>query len=262
MAYRIAFQKTTAAALTVSLIVLAGCASTRGSNMENIAGLTVEQVAAMPAAQRAVLSQRLEMDFQRYPGNAENAIAYAEFLKAEGQFDKANDVMKTAAGRNPGSASVQLYFAKSQAAIGNYPDALRTSRRAAQLAPNDWRTYSQEGLILDQMGKPMDARMAYRKALSLSRNNPEVLSNMATSYVLTHDLVSAEGFLRDAVKQRDADPDVRVNLALVLALQGKRDEAQRVATAAVSSEQAARNLAALNAATAPGGAWEQYSAGM
>lgn len=262
MAYRIGFHKTTVALLAVSAIALSACASARGGAMEQVTGLTVEDVAAMPASQRAVLSQRLEIDFQRYPGNVGNAAAYAEFLKAEGQFDKANAVMKTAADRNPGSADAQLYYARSQAAIGNYPDALRTVRRAIQLAPNDWRTYSQEGLILDQMGQPMEARMAYRKALSLSRNNPEVLSNMATSYVLTHDLPSAEGFLRDAVKQRDADPDVRVNLALVLALQGKRDEAQRVATSGVSADQAAKNLAALNAATAPGGAWEQYSAGI
>lgn len=259
MAHLHGFGGKAAATLALAGLILAGCASTRGSSVDRIAGMTAEQIAAMPQSERAVLSQRLESSWQRDPRDVTTGVTYAEFLTAYGRYDRAYEVMKQVADNNPSSGEAQLRLSEAEAALGYYPDALRSARTAERLLPNDWQAYSQEGLVLDQLGKPIEARMRYRQALTLSRDNPEVLSNMATSYVLTHDLAQAENYLRQAVAQRNASPDVRVNLALVLALQGKREEAQRVAMTGVTPEQARQNIDALNAATAPGGAWQQYS---
>nr|WP_272212893.1 tetratricopeptide repeat protein [Marinicella sp. W31]MDC2878819.1 tetratricopeptide repeat protein [Marinicella sp. W31] len=249
-----------AMALVLAAITVSGCASVR-KPMTSSQYMSAEEIANLSPSQRQMANYRLETAFLSRPGNVKSGIAWSEYLKAEGRYSEANLVMREVAARNPDSGDALLYYAGTQTALGYYPDALRTIRNAEQIAPRDWRTFSQEGLILDQMGKPMEARMRYRQALALSPKNPEVLSNMAVSYVLTHDLNTAENYLREAIAQRDASSEVRINLALVLALQGKEQEAQRVASAGVSAEQAQINLAALQAATAPGGAWEQFVVG-
>ena len=251
-----------AALLAAGLIALSGCASVRGSGSSNGSYRTAEDFAGLSLAEQTQVNYRLETAFLSRPSRLSSAIEYSEYLKATGDYNKANEVMRQVAALNPDSGEAQLYYARSQAALGHFPDALRTVRNAQRLSPNDWRVYMDEGTILDQMGKTTEARMSYRKALSLSPNNPDVLSAMATSYVLTHDLTTAENLLRQAVASRDAGADVRLNLGLVLALQGKQAEAQAVATSGLSAEQASNNLQALAAATAPGGAWERYSAGM
>ena len=248
--------------LAAGLVALSGCASVRGGGINTSGYRMAEDFAGLSLSQQAQVSYRLESAYLARPGRLNSGIEYSEYLKATGDYKKANEVMRQVAALNPGSGEAQLFYARSQAALGYYPDALRTVRQAAALSPNDWRVYNEEGTILDQMGQPMEARMRYRKALSLSPSNPDVLSAMATSYVLTHDLPTAENYLREADQQRNAGSDVRVNLGLVLALQGKQEEAQRVVTAGVSPEEAQQNLAALAAATAPGGAWEQYAVGM
>ena len=257
MDYLSSFTAKSATAIVLAGLMLTGCASQR-SFPGNV--LTADDYAAMPASQKAVMSQRLQTSYERAPGNLDAGFAYSEYLKSNGRYQQANTVMKAVAESNPNSGEAQLYYAKTLAALGYFPDALRTVRKAEKLSPGNWRVYSEEGLVLDQLGKATEARMRYREALRLSPNNPEVLSNMATSYVLTHDLTSAERYLRQALAQKGAADDVRVNLALVLALQGKREEAQRVAVSGVSPEQGRENIEALNAATAPGGAWDRYAA--
>ncbi len=196
------------------------------------------------------------------PGDPASGIAYAEYLKATGQYQQAETVMQAVVERNPRSMAGQLYLSKAQSALGHYPDALRSARGATALDPRDWRGFDQQGQVLDQLGQQLDARMAYRHALDLSPGNPAVLTDMATSYVLTHDLGAAEKALRQALAQPDAPPDTRLNLAIVVALNGDLTEAERIATSGVSAEQARANLAALSAAMAPGGAWQQYAVDM
>ncbi|MET3601301.1 tetratricopeptide repeat protein [Martelella mangrovi] len=252
----------TALAVVLAALALSGCASVRKPmTAGQYQYMSAEEIATLSPSQRQMMNYRLETAFLSRPGNVKSGVAWSEYLKAEGRYSEANQVMREVAARNPDSGDALLHYAETQAALGHYPDALRTIRDAERVAPRDWRTFSQEGLILDQMGQPMEARMRYRQALSLSPKNPEVLSNMAVSYVLTHDLATAENYLREANDRRGASSEVQINLALVLALQGKQQEAQRVATAGVSAEQAQINLAALQAATAPGGAWEQFAVG-
>ncbi|TPW32186.1 tetratricopeptide repeat protein [Martelella alba] len=214
----------------------------------------------MSPSQLAQISPRLVKNYQVSPGNLASGIAYAEYLKATGQYQQAETVMQDVVKRNPRSVAAQVYLSQAQAALGHYPDALRSARNAIRLDSGEWRGFNQEGLVLDQLGQPLDARMRYRQALELSPGNPVVLTDMATSYVLTHDLDTAEDYLRQAVSRPDAQPEVRSDLAIVVALKGDRSEAERIATTGVSADQARRNLAALAAAMAPGGAWQQYAA--
>jgi Flp pilus assembly protein TadD len=65
--------------------------------------------------------------------------------------------------------------------------------------------------------------------LRIAPDEPSVLSNLGLSYALSKDLVRAEGALRRAAGQPRVDGRVRHNLALVVGLQGRLSEAERIA---------------------------------
>jgi len=133
-------------------------------------------------------------------------------------------------------------------------------RRAQTPEYPDWRLVSAEGAILDQLGQKDDARQLYRKALDLRPDEPSVLSNLGMSYVLSGDLRTAETYLRSAAEKPNADSRVRQNLALVVGLQGRFDEAEKIASQELSPEQAQANVAYLRSMLAQQNAWNQLKA--
>ena len=107
------------------------------------------------------------------------------------------------------------------------------------------------------MGDAQQARNLYRKALDLKPNEPSVLSNLGMSYVLEGDLKTAETYMRSASEQPGADSRVRQNLALVVGLQGRFDEAEQIASQELSPEQAQANVAYLRSMLSQQNAWKQ-----
>jgi len=79
----------------------------------------------------------------------------------------------------------------------------------------------------------------------LAPENPAVLSNLGLSYALAKDLKQAEAILRRAAARPDAEGRVRQNLALVVGLQGRYQEAEEIARADLPPEAAAANVAYL-----------------
>jgi Flp pilus assembly protein TadD len=72
-----------------------------------------------------------------------------------------------------------------------------------------------------------------------------VLSNLGLSYALSKDLPKAEETLRRANSHTDANPRVRLNLALVVGLQGHLAEAESIVKADRPPDEAAANVAQL-----------------
>ena len=87
---------------------------------------------------------------------------------------------------------------------------------------------STEGGILDSLGNHTEARARYQQALVLAPGEPQVLNNLGLSYLLTNELAEAEQVLRQAVADPRATKKMRQNLALVLRLEGKSDEADMI----------------------------------
>ena len=77
------------------------------------------------------------------------------------------------------------------------------------------------------------------------------------SYVLEGDLKTAETYMRTASEQPGADSRVRQNLALVVGLQGRFEEAEKIAGSELSAEQAKANVTYLRGMLAQQNAWSQ-----
>ncbi len=251
----------TSALALVLMASMAGCANgrlTTGSIDRSAGSRPVEQ---MSGQELQSAQQSLGQAYARNSTDVPLAMRYASVLQMTGNSEQALAVMRKLAIENPQERRVLAEYGKALASAGQLQPALDAVRRAQTPEYPDWRLVSAEAAILDQLGETETARQLYRRALELSPNEPSVLSNFGMSYVLEGDLRTAETHMRNAVQQPGADSRVRQNLALVVGLQGRFQEAEQIASQELSPEQAQANVAYLRSMLAQQNAWSQLRDG-
>ena len=247
------------AGVAVAMLAASGCAS-------GVSGETTGSIARAPGAGTKPVAQMSPNELQgalgdygraydASPKNKGVGLSYAAALQMAGRNDQSLAVMQQVAITHPNDRDVLAAYGKALAAAGDLPKALETVRRAQTPDYPDWRLYSAEGAILDQMGHSDEARVMYRKALDLQPNDPTILSNLGMSYLLTNDLKASEGYLRSAAALPGADSRIRQNLALVVGLQGRFEEAEKIASASLEPTEAAANVAYLKQMLAQQNTW-------
>lgn len=250
-------RSSTGRKITVVLAVLlmagvAGCANSKMTT-GSVSKASGKPVESMSAAELRGAADSLGDAYTRNTADKAVALRYASVLQMNGSTDQALAVMRKLAISYPKDRDVLAAYGKALAAAGQLEPALDAVRRAQTPEYPDWRLASAEGAILDQLGKQSEARAQYRKALDLKPDEPTVLSNLGMSYVLEGDLRTAETYLRKAAQSPAADSRVRQNLALVVGLQGRFDEAEQIA----SQDQAKANVAYLRKMLAQQNSWSQ-----
>ena len=242
------------AALAASV---AGCGSTSKFTTGSISRPDSRPLETMSATELHSATNRLGESYARNPNDKRMAMNFAAALQMDGDADQSLAVMRKLAINYPKDRDVLAAYGKALAANGQFEPALDAVRRAQTPEYPDWKLVSAEGAILDQMGQRDEARQDYRKALELKPNEPSILSNLGMSYVLEGDLRTAETYMRTASQQPNADSRVRQNLALVVGLQGRFDEAEKIASQELSPEQAQANVTYLRQMLAQQNAWSQ-----
>jgi Flp pilus assembly protein TadD len=242
-----------AARLVGSVALLGLLAGTSGGCMmaSTSSGAVPGMAAAAPqpaTASEADWRRELELSSKAYrasPSDPEVAMRHARALRVIGQRTQAAAVLEQAALRNPKHRALLGAYGRALADSGNYAQALEVLERAHSPDQPDWRILSAQGAVLDQLGRHEDARKHYEAALRLMPDEPTVLSNLGLSFALSRDLPQAEATLRRAAAAGGASPKVRQNLALVVGLQGRFEEAERIAQADLPADEAAANVAYL-----------------
>ena len=233
------------AAVFGAALAAGGCSTMVGTSSSDTTGSIRQEVKP-----RSDVEWRQEMDswgarYRANPADPEAAINYAQSLRAVGQRAQAAAVLEQAAVRNPDNTAVLGAYGRALADNGNFQQALDVLNRAHTQDQPDWRILSVQGAVLDQMGRHVDAQRYYASALRLMPDEPSVLSNLGLSYALSKNLPQAEATLRRAAEQRGAAPKVRQNLALVVGLQGRFQEAEKIAGGDLSPAEAQANVAYL-----------------
>jgi Flp pilus assembly protein TadD len=189
--------------------------------------------------------ERLGEQYKSKPGDAEVAIAYSQALRRTEQNAQAVAVLEQATIKNPKHKGLAGEYGRALAESGQLQRALEVLSRAHTPDQPDWRVLNAQGAINDQLGNYKAARRYYQAALKIAPEEPAVLSNLGLSYILSKELKLAESTLRKAAANPRAEKRVRQNLALSLALQGKFEEAEKIAADDLPAEEASANIAAL-----------------
>lgn len=236
---------------------LAGCKSTGDATGSINTSATLPKDPSALHARVGELGKR----YEGRPEDANAAVAYAAGLRAESRYAQAVAVLQDAVARNPGNLAVIGAYGKALADAGRLKDAATALERAHTPDKPNWTILSAQGSVADQMGDHVRAQQFYEAALKISPGEPGVMSNLGLSYALSKDLPRAETTLRQASRDPRADARVRQNLALVLALSGKYQEAEEVARRDLSPADAAANVAEIRKTIVENDTWRKIQQG-
>ncbi|WP_165190751.1 tetratricopeptide repeat protein [Caulobacter soli] len=199
---------------------------------------------ADPLTRMAFWSNEVERDGR----DLEAGVALSQALRDLGRYDEAADAADRVLVFAPSNYDALMELARANVARGQGFYAIEPGRKAAALQPNNWRPLSLLGVAYEQAKRDDEALAAHRQAVALAPNEAIPLANLAMHLAASGDLPGAEAQLRKAATLPTATIQVRQNLALVIGLQGRLDEAEKLARQDLPPESVDNNLAWLRAA--------------
>ena len=220
-------------------MVLLGLGACQTTDLAEVTGAISDKTEkSRPADARSDVEFYRER-FRASPGDPDVALRYGNALRATGQRSQAVAVLEQATIANPNHKELLAAYGRALADNGNFQQAYDVLSRAHSPEDPDWRILSVQGVVLDQLDRHDEARQYYATALKIAPDEPSVLSNLGLSYVLSRDLPKAEETLRKAYGRPDADKRVRVNLAVVVGLEGRVGEAEGIMKSGLPPDEAA-----------------------
>ncbi|WP_208996947.1 tetratricopeptide repeat protein [Roseibium denhamense] len=229
-----------------AVLLAAGCASNKSNTGTHSPGSGLQSSAPGSTQTRAAVN-KWGRAYEKDRKNRTAILGYASALSQNGQTEQAMAVLRAGVITYPRDREIASAYGKVLAMRGHFDEALNVLQRAQVPATPDWKLMSAQAAILDQLGKHQEARNLYQQALKIAPDDPSLLNNLGLSYLLSNELADAEYTLRRAATLPGADSRVRQNLALVLGVQGKYDEAIQVARAELDPQQAKANIQYLQA---------------
>jgi Flp pilus assembly protein TadD len=245
-------------------LILSGCATAPTQEEDALTSSLVRDIAPRTKEARETIGRQDVLtqaafwakEYDKNPADRDAALALARIVRTLGNPERAAEVASQALTLYPKDADLLLIAGQALVENANGGSAIDFLQSAIALSPANWRASLALGVAFDQIGKPIQARAAFNRALALQPNNPGILSNLGLNYATDGDPAMAERYLRQAVAQPDAPIQARQNLALILALQGRFDEAKAVAIEDLSAEQASKNIEIVRAMIVRPRRWE------
>lgn len=225
----------------VAALSLTACASPR------VASMRTPDFSGLNHAQAQGTLSDLATRYRSNPKNKTTVIYYSAALRSAGQAEQAVAVVESGLSALGNDPELKVAYAKALCSAGRFEQALTVIDAVIRPDSPDWNALSVKGAILDQTGDNAEARAAYRQALTLAPEESSLMANLGLSYAMTNDLDAAEKYLRQATKMHGANSQVRQNLALVVGLQGRFEEARGLFAAELPPEQVESNMAYVRA---------------
>jgi len=224
-------------ALMLGTAILSGCALPKFTAAEQEISQTLSGSKFQPATRefrdnietQDVLAQAAfwSREHNLNPGDLEAAIKLAAAVRKLGNSAQAIEITQQTRALYPRDPYLAAEYAAALIADQRGADAMQTLDTALRTTPGYARLWSLKGAALDQAEDYELARKHYAKALQITPYDPNILANVGLNYALSGDVKTAEGWLRRAANIPGAGASIRQNLAIVLQLQGKAEEAEK-----------------------------------
>ncbi|HJU32432.1 MAG TPA: tetratricopeptide repeat protein [Hyphomicrobiaceae bacterium] len=180
--------------------------------------------------------------YAKNPKDAQAAINFAKNLKALGEKQQALAVLQQASVFHGTNRALNAEYGRLALEFDQISVAQKLLQQADDPARPDWRVISARGTVLAKQGIYRDAIAFYERARAVAPNEPSILNNLALAHAMLGEPEKAEPLLKQAAALGDHNQRVSQNLALVLGLQGKYDEAKLAAARDLPAENAAANV--------------------
>lgn len=180
-------------------------------------------------------------EYSKNPSNAIAAISYAKNLKALGNKQEAFNILAQAAQSSPDNKELAAEYGRLALDQEKVSLAAQLLEFADDPMRPDWRVVSARGAAMAKLGRYKDAVQHLERANMLAPEQVAVQNNLALAYAMNGDPAKAETLMRQAVARGGGSAKTKQNLALVLGLQGKYDEATQVGATVVSADIARAN---------------------
>jgi Flp pilus assembly protein TadD len=223
-------------ATTAVAAILGGCGQTGGLFSREPKLAAADSIGAVSQWSTA---------YAKKPDDPKMALGYAQALRAIGARDRALEVLTAGYRANPTNGEIAAELGRLALDVGRLDIAGQTLKVAEAQGVRDWKTLSAQGTLRAKHGQHAEAQQYFLAALQDKPDAVSVINNLALSYALDGKPDKAEDLLRKAAASGHDDKRVRQNLALVLGLQGKFDEARQVAAVDMTEQEAKSSMAYL-----------------
>lgn len=180
--------------------------------------------------------------YAKNPREAQPALNYARNLKAMGEKRQALAVLQQASMFNASHRGINAEYGRLALEFDQVTLAAKLLEQADDPTNPDWRVISARGTVLAKQARYRDAIPFYERALTFAPDQASILSNLALAHAMEGHPEKAEPLLKQAAAAGGNDARVAQNLALVLGLQGKYDEAKLTAARELPADNAAANV--------------------
>ena len=161
-------------------------------------------------------------------------IAEAQLLRDAGDAGGAYSLLERALEKRPDQPELLYDLALTAEKLGRFDVLEQSLRKVIKLQPDHAHAFNALGYSLaDRNERLPEARKLIEKALQLRPNDGFIIDSMGWVTYRQGDLKGAEDYLRRAYGDQQ-DAEIAAHLGEVLWVEGKRDEARRIWTEALT----------------------------
>lgn len=208
--------------------------------------------------------------WERPPVSSDGWAMLGAFLLAEGDVDSAENALREALALDVTSFWAWFAMGHCHFERGRFSAAVADFTACVVAQPEVPWTHFNQGVALTRAGRPLEAKEAFDRTLTLAPDFAEARSNRGLIELQLNHPAAAEADLRAGVLQGRRGSTVLLALADAMARQGKADEAERlfaglIAEAADNGAEAADIRAARGVTrlrSNPSGAMEDFAAAL
>ncbi|MGH7035608.1 MAG: tetratricopeptide repeat protein, partial [Stellaceae bacterium] len=176
------------------------------------------------------------------PNQVKPYIGLGETLLAAGYANPAAESFRAALSMAPDNADAMRGLGMTLVALDKPTEAVEMLNKSINFAPSP-RAFSALGVAENLMGNTAAATAAFKRGLAMTPEDLDLLNNYGLSQALAGDYDGAIATLHRVATDPRASSRNRLNLALVLGLAGRSEDAAQVARIDLDEKAVRSNLA-------------------
>ena len=180
--------------------------------------------------------------YNRDPTDIAALLGLVKNLRYIGQAAQSVAVLEQTEPDNLKIFAVRAEYGKSLVASGRALVAIEVLVEMLKEIPDDWELLSALGIAYDLNDDSANAERSYHAALDVTPRNASVINNLALSMALSGRIDEGISLLEETMMSSLSTPHIRQNLALMYAMKGDMNSAQKMAEQDLPQELVDNNL--------------------